>query len=122
MPSRVALTVNGKAGRVSLQRGPASADIRTTAGEVTGSQLGRGSYTVATKAGKVDLSFASAPALVRVKTTAGEIKVTVPGNASYRVKTSTTVGDRKVAVPNDPAAANVIDLSATFGSIAVRKG
>ena len=80
--------MSGTAGRVGLQSGPANANIKTIAGEVSGTVLGRGSYTVATKAGKVDLTFASPPTLVNVNTTAGEVNVTVPGNASYRVKAS----------------------------------
>jgi len=122
MPSSVALTVNGSAGQISLMGGPANVQLKTSAAEVSGSALARGSYTVATDAGKVDLSFASPPTLVNVKTQAGEINVTVPGNASYRVKASAPVGDEKVAVPNDPAATNVIELSTQVGDISVRQG
>jgi DUF4097 and DUF4098 domain-containing protein YvlB len=121
MPTSIALNVTGAAGQVNLQGGPTNAHIKTTAGEVSGSQLGRGSYTVATEAGRVDLSFASAPTLVKASTSAGEINVTVPGNASYRVKASAPVGDEEVAVPNDRTAANVIDLRAEAGTVFVRK-
>ena len=110
MPSSVAVTVSGTARRVGLQSGPANANIKTIAGEVSGIALGRGSYTVATKAGKVDLTFASPPTLVNVNTTTGEVNVTVPGNASYRVKASAPIGDKKVAVPGNATAANVIDF------------
>lgn len=122
MPSSIRLIVNGSAGRISLKGGPANVQLKASAGEVSGSNLARGSYMVATGAGKVDLSFASPPTLVKVKTDAGEIDVTVPGNASYRVKASAPIGEENVAVPNDSTAANVIELSATVGSVFVHKG
>lgn len=122
LPATIALDVKGSAGDVSLQGGPAKVDIHTSAAKVSGAGLARGSYTVATEAGEVDLGFSSAPSLAKVTTEAGDINVTVPGNASYRVTASSEVGDTKVAVPNDPAASNVVDLHAQVGDISVRKG
>lgn len=122
MPPGVALNVNASAGLVSLQGGFTEAQIKTEAGEVSGTGLGHGSYTVATGAGKVDLTFTSAPTLVKVTTDAGIIAVTVPGSASYRVTVSTEVGKSDVKVPNDATAANVIDLHAEVGSVSLDKG
>lgn len=122
MPSNVALNVTGAVGKVTLQGGPTKADISTDAGQVTGSGLTRGSYTVNTKAGQVSLKFASAPSLVKVSTTAGAIGVTVPGSSSYRVKADSDVGTSDVSVHNNTQAANKIDLHATFGHISLNKG
>jgi Putative adhesin len=122
MPSNVALDVTGAVGKVALQGGPTKADISTDAGQVTGSGLARGSYTVNTKAGTVNLKFASAPSLVKVGTTAGAIDVTVPGSSSYRVKADSDVGTSDVSVHNNAQAANKIDLHATFGHISLNKG
>jgi hypothetical protein len=88
---------------------------------VSGTDLGRGSYTVATQAGQVDLTFASAPALVKVTTDAGAINVTVPANASYRISASSEIGTADVALPNDASAANVIDLHAQVGEVSLHK-
>lgn len=88
---------------------------------MSGSGLGRGSYTVATQAGQVDLGFASAPTLVKVTTDAGAISVTVPGNASYRISASSGIGSSDVALPNHANAANKIDLHAQIGEVSVHK-
>ncbi len=122
LPPGIALTVAGDAGRVILRGGLTRAQVTTHAGQVSGTGLGRGSFTVATQVGEVDLAFASAPARVKVTTDAGAIDVTVPGGASYKVTTSTTVGDQDVTVPSDANAANVIDLHAEVGRIALHQG
>ena len=122
LPPGTGLTVAGDAGHVILHGGLTRAQVTTRAGQVSGTGLGRGSFTVATPVGEVDLAFASAPARVKVTTTAGAIDVTVPGGASYKVTTSATVGDKDVTVPNDASAANVIDLHAEVGHISLRQG
>jgi hypothetical protein len=85
LPSGTALTVTGDAGRVILHGGLTRAQVTTDAGQVSGTGLGRGSFTVATQVGEVDLAFASASARVKVTTAEGAIDVTVPGGASYKV-------------------------------------
>ena len=122
LPPGTALTVTGDAGRVILHGGLTRARVTTDAGQVSGTGLGRGSFTVATQVGEVDLAFASAPARVKVTTTAGAIDVTVPGGASYKVTASSTVGDEDVTLPSDSNAANVIDLHAEVGHIALHQG
>jgi Putative adhesin len=122
LPPSTVLTVAGDAGRVILQGGLTKAQVTTHAGRVSGTGLGRGSFTVATEVGEVDLAFASAPARVKVTTTAGAIDVTVPGSASYKVTTSTDVGDQDVTVPSNANAANVIDLPAQVGHISLHQG
>ena len=122
LPPGTALTVAGDAGRVILHGGLTKVQVTTDAGQVSGTGLGRGSFTMATQVGEVDLAFASAPARVKVTTTTGAIDVTVPGGASYQVTTSATVGDTDVTVPSDANAANVIDLHAEVGHIALRQG
>jgi hypothetical protein len=121
MPAGVALDVAGDVGLVTLQGGPDKAHIKTAAGKVSGTDLGRGSYTVETQAGQVDLTFASAPALVKVTTDAGAIHVSVPGNAAYRISASSGIGTTDVALPNDASAANVIDLHAQIGEVSLHK-
>jgi len=122
LPPGTALTVTGDAGRVILHGGLTRAQVTTDAGQVSGTGLGRGSFTVVTKVGEVDLAFASVPARVKVTTDAGAIDVTVPGDASYKVTTSSTVGVQDVTVPNDANAANVIDLHAEVGHISLHQG
>ena len=122
LPPGTALTVAADAGRVILHGGLTRAQVTTDAGQVSGTGLGSGSFTVATQVGEVDLAFASAPARVKVTTTAGAIDVTVPGGASYKVTTSATVGDEDVTVPSDANAANIIDLRAEVGHISLHQG
>lgn len=122
LPPGTALTVAADAGRVILHGGLTRAQVTTHAGQVSGTGLGHGSFTVATQVGEVDLTFASAPARVKVTTTTGAIDVTVPGGASYKVSTSATVGDKDVTVPSDANAANIIDLHAEVGHISLHQG
>jgi putative adhesin len=122
LPPGTALTVAGDTGHVILHGGLTRAQVTTHAGQVSGTGLGRGSFTVATQVGEVDLAFASAPTRVKVTTTTGAIDVTVPGGASYKVTTSATVGDQDVTVPSDANAANVIDLHAEVGHISLHQG
>jgi hypothetical protein len=122
MPPSVALNVRGDVGLVRLQGGPARAQIQTDAGEVSGTGLGHGSYTVKTEVGRVKLTFTSAPTLVKVSTSVGAIDVTVPGNASYRVNASSEVGEKDVTVPSDATATSVIDLHAEVGTVSLHKG
>ena len=122
LPPGTALTVAGDAGRVILRGGLTRAQVTTDAGQVSGTGLGRGSFTVATQVGEVDLAFASAPARVKVTTDAGAIDVTVPGGASYKVTASAAVGDKDVTVPSDASAVNVIDLRADVGHISLHPG
>lgn len=122
MPPSVALNVAGEAGQVILQGGLTKAQISTQAGKVSGTGLGRGSFTVATQAGEVDLAFASAPALAKVTTQAGAINVTVPTGGPYRVSASSDVGSKDVTVPDNANAANIIDLQADLGSVSLHPG
>ena len=121
MPPSVALNVAGEAGEVILQGGLTKAQVNTQAGKVSGTGLGRGSFTVATQAGEVDLAFASAPTLAKVTTEAGAIDVTVPSGGSYKVSASSN-GSKDVKVPNNANAANTIDLHAGFGSVSLNHG
>jgi Putative adhesin len=122
LPPGTALTVAADAGHVILHGSLTKAQVTTHAGQVSGTGLGRGSFTVATQVGEVDLAFASAPARVKVTTTTGAINVTVPGGTSYKVTTSATVGDKDVTVPSDASAANIIDLHAEVGHISLHQG
>src|SRR5689334_21886738 len=81
LPPGTALTVAGDAGRVILHGGLTKAQVTTDAGQVSGTGLGRGSFTVASQVGEVDLAFASAPARVKVTTT-GARRPCGPGSRS----------------------------------------
>lgn len=122
LPSGTALAVAADAGHVILHGDLTRAQVTTHAGQVSGTGLGRGSFTVATQVGEVELAFASAPARVKVTTTTGAIDVTVPGGTSYKVTTSATVGDKDVTVPSDANAASIIDLHADVGHISLHQG
>jgi len=122
LPPGTALTVAGDAGRVILRGGLTRARVTTGADQVSGTGLGRGSFTVATRAGEADLAFAAAAARVTVTTDAGAIDVTVPGGASCKATTtSAAVGGKDVTVPSDANAANVIDLHADVGHISLHQ-
>ena len=122
LPPRIALTVASDAGRVIPHGGLTKAKVTTHAGKLSGTGLGRGSFTVVTQVGEADVAFATVPARVKVSTTAGAINVTVPGGASYKVSTPSTIGGRDVTVPNHADAVNLTDLHAQAGRISLHQG
>lgn len=122
MPARIALTIDGAAGDVTVTGPLISATISTNAGRVEGTALGAGTYQVRTNAGKVNLTFAKPPDSVKVKTDIGQVTLTVPGSTKYAVTADTTVGSQDVQVDRDPSSPHRIDVSTSVGSITINKG
>lgn len=122
LPVTVGVDVEGAAGAVTM-RGPLrEATINATAGAITGTALGAGTYRVTTTAGRVDLSFAAAPPLVQVRTDAGAVRIVLPGAVTYAVTGDTTLGSRDVSVDRDPSSAHRVDVSTVVGAVTVAKG
>ena len=122
MPARVALTVEGSAGNVTLTGPLTTVTISTDAGKVTGTALGAGTYQVSTSAGTVRLAFAKPPNSVTVKSDVGQVTLTVPGSTGYAVTTDTTIGEQHVEVNRNSSSPHRINVSTTVGSITISKG
>jgi hypothetical protein len=121
VPPSVSLDVVNSAGTVDLA-GPLTEVVASAdAGAVTGTGLGAGSFTVTTKAGKVDLAFAGVPTLVKTATDVGETTIAVPPTGSYQIDASTSVGEQDVSVPNDPSSENRIEANTEIGQITIKK-
>ena len=122
MPARVALTVEGSAGDVTLTGPLTTVTISTDAGKVNGTALGAGTYQVSTSAGTVHLAFAKPPNSVTVKSDVGQVTLTVPGSTSYAVTTDTTIGVQHVEVDRNSSSPHRINVSTTVGSITISRG
>jgi Toastrack DUF4097 len=122
MPAQATLKVDNTTGDVKLMGPFADATVSTTAGRLTGTALGAGTYEVTTDVGESDLTFATPPNSVKVKSDVGEVKLTVPGGTKYAVTTHTTVGSADVAVDQDSSSTHRLDVSTTVGAIQISKG
>ena len=122
MPARVALTVDGSAGDVTLTGPLTTVTISTDAGKVNGTALGAGTDQVTTSAGTVSLAFAKPPNSVTVKSDVGQVNLTVPGSTSYAVTTDTTIGEQHVEVDRNNSSPHRINVSTTVGSITISRG
>jgi hypothetical protein len=70
--------------------------------------------------GGVALEFLEPPREVEVAATTGGVDIGVPSDGtSYAVRTSVTVGDHRVSVPEDEDATRSIVASTTVGGVSV---
>jgi Putative adhesin len=122
VPVKVNVDIEGAAGDITLTGPLTNATVGTAAARITGTGLGAGTFKATTNAGQVDLTFAAAPASVQVKTDAGQVTLTVPGAEKYNVSVNTTIGTKEVAVDTDAASTHRIDVTATIGSVTIKKG
>jgi len=121
VPARVTVDVEGAAGDISLTGPLTNATVNTAAARITGNGLGAGTIKATTSAGQVDLTFAAAPTSVQVKTDAGQVTLALPGADRYNVSVNTTIGSQNTSVDIDPSSAHRIDVTATIGSVTIKK-
>ena len=121
LPAKVTVDVEGAAGDISLTGPLTNATVNTAAARITGKGLGAGTFKATTSAGQVDLTFAAAPSSVQVKTDAGQVTLTLPGADKYNVSANTTIGSQNISVDVDPTSAHRIDVTATIGSLTIKK-
>ena len=122
VPARVTVDIEGAAGDITLTGPLTNATVNTSAARITGRSLGAGTIKATTNAGQVDLTFAAAPTSVQVKTDAGQVTLTVPRADKYNVAVNTTIGSQDVSVDTDPTSTHRIEVTATIGSVTVKKG
>jgi hypothetical protein len=116
VPDEVTVAGDVGAGRIEVDRA-ASADVRSSAGEVVLHQIS-GDATVTAGAGTVDVGL-SKPGSVHVESKVGAVTISVP-KASYQVAAHADVGQLDIGgVTQDAASPHRLDLKADAGVIKV---
>lgn len=119
VPAAVAVTVDTRAGAVTLTAlaGPVSA--QTYAGLITAVNLSSRTAGLRSDVGGIDATFSAAPMSVSAATNIGPIALTLPDSASYKVSAHTYVGSSTVTVAKSAASSHVITVSSDLGSITI---
>lgn len=109
----------GTAGDLRLAGSADTADLETTAGEITADRFRvGGDFRAESSVGDITAELASAPAGVTLVSNVGELELRLP-RGQYRVETSTNVGDVHVDIADDPDADTLVRLETTVGDISV---
>lgn len=111
-----AVTVEASSGDITLDSIAKDVKAKASSGSITGSGLG-GKVDAESSSGQLKLTLVDVGD-VRAEAHSGDIDVTVP-RASYRVLGSSDSGDRNIGVPQDPAAAHVLQLDSNSGDVNV---
>ncbi len=114
-----AVKVTTSSGTVDLDGVTGAVDVRTTNGGVKGRGLRGGSIAAQTTNGPIELTSAVAQD-VRAKTTNGDVKLTVPAGP-YKVAAHVSGGHKYIDVPDDSAGRHRLDLTASNGSVTVKR-
>lgn len=94
--------------------------MRSSAGSVRGTRLTVGDVEASSDAGAVRLDLTVEPMRISADSSAGSVRVAVPsGPTAYRVDASTSAGSRTVDVPTDPASGRTIRARSSAGSVTV---
>ncbi|MEU5527164.1 DUF4097 family beta strand repeat-containing protein [Micromonospora chersina] len=92
--------------------------LRASSGDISARRLAAGLDAEATS-GNLVVEL-DQPAAARLHATSGDVDLTVPPGR-YRVRADAKSGDTDVAVPNDPAAPLLLDVTATSGNVTVHQ-
>jgi len=112
--------VRSLAGAVELVGLTGTADVRTSAGPISGQGLAVTRLRAGTAAGAIGLAFAVAPDSVSASTGAGNVDLALP-EESYRVTTSAPAGRARVLVPVDADASRTVAVRTAAGRITLRR-
>lgn len=120
LPFDTDVTVRGGSGDIRADGLAGHVQLRTDAGDVSGAELVPVSLLAATKAGSLDLAFATSPVSVTATSDAGDVTVTVPAG-EYRVDTMTRAGDVRVqGVLRNDRSFRRIEARTDAGDVTVR--
>jgi DUF4097 and DUF4098 domain-containing protein YvlB len=93
-------------------------EIRTTTGTVAATDLDVPEFDVQSRTGEVSASFVRAPDRIAIAVATGSIDVTVPAG-DYRFTASTSTGDVRSDIQDDPTATRSVQLTNGTGDITV---
>ena len=120
VPKGVELDLTTSQGEVRIDRPDAPTRLTTASGSVrvTGATSRR--IDISTAAGSVTLEFATSPDDAVVRTAAGSITIRVPADGTtYNVTGSTSLGSRRIEVPEDIASTHRLDVSSSVGGVLI---
>lgn len=112
------VTVNTSGGRLTARNISATIDATTAGGSVHADAIVGKRVTVRTSGGDASLVFSAVPDRVDGYTNGGSVKIHLVAG-SYAVTTDNDGGDRRIAVPIDPASPHKINLATSGGSVSV---
>jgi Putative adhesin len=113
-----AVHVETTSGNITASAVRGETRLKAASGDIEGRALA-GAVVAEATSGTVELGL-TRPAAVSAKATSGDVRVTVPRDR-YQVRVRTGSGNEAVGVPNDPAATNVLDVSATSGDVTLEE-
>jgi hypothetical protein len=120
VPRGIELDLTTSKGEVELESPDAGIRLTTASGSVQVTGATSPTVDISTAAGGVRLEFAKPPGDVIVRTAAGSITIVVPADGTvYNVTGSTSLGKRKIDVPQDATSRHRIDASSSVGSVTV---
>jgi hypothetical protein len=120
LPFDTDVIVRGGSGDIHADGLAGHVQLRTDAGDIAGGALVPVSLTAATKAGGIDLAFATSPVSVAASSDAGDVTVAVPAG-EYRVDTTTAAGDVAVAgILRNDSSFRRIEAHTKAGDVTVR--
>lgn len=120
LPFDTDVAVSGDAGDISADGLAGHVELRTGAGDISGTNLVPVSLMAATEAGDLDLEFATSPVSVEARSDAGDVAVAVPAG-EYRVDTFTDAGELDVrGVLRNDRSFRRIDARTDAGDVTVR--
>jgi hypothetical protein len=120
VPFDTDVNVRGGSGDIYADGLAGHVQLRTDAGDVVGRDLVPVSLLAVTKAGGIDLAFATSPVSVDAASDAGDVTVAVP-SGEYRVDTATNAGDVRVqGVLRNDRSFRRIDARTDAGDVTVR--
>ncbi|MFC5745773.1 DUF4097 family beta strand repeat-containing protein [Actinomadura rugatobispora] len=111
-----ALRVRSDNGAIAVTGAAGPLDLRSENGALRSSATTSQQVSAASQSGRVELSFTAAPRRVAVTTENGEVTVSVP-RAAYKVATATESGEVRADVPQAASAPRSITARTGSGSI-----
>jgi hypothetical protein len=120
LPFDTDVVVHGGSGDIQADGLAGHVRLLTDAGNIVAGNLVPVSLLAATKAGSIDLAFATSPVSASATSEAGDVKVAVPAG-EYRVDTATDAGDVRVqGVLRNDRSFRRIDARTRAGNVTVR--
>jgi hypothetical protein len=126
VPGATRVQARSSAGQVEASGLTGPLTLHSSAGSVTGENLGSAEVAADSSAGSVSLRWAADadPQRVDASSSAGSVTVLVPDRPgrAYRVDADSSAGSTTVEVRSDPAAARTIRAHSSAGSVTVAYG
>jgi hypothetical protein len=120
LPRETSVVITSRTGDVTASGVGGTLEATTSTGDVDLRDLHSERVTATSSTGDVAVTLLAAPRSVRAGTSTGDVRVSVPADGTaYQVTALTSIGDRTVRVPTDPASSRTINASTSVGDLVV---